>query len=123
MSDDAEIVGLEEQLRQAMLAGDVFMLNRLIDDDLAFVTYTGGIADKAMDLAAHASRTLQLTAMTPCDVRIRRYGDIATVSVRMAVVGSYAGVSFDTAFRYLRVWRRTDDGWRIVTGGMVTVQE
>jgi ketosteroid isomerase-like protein len=123
VSEDAEIVALEEQLRLAMLAGDVFVLNRLIDDDLAFVTYTGGIADKAMDLAAHASRTLQLTAMTPSDRRIRRYGDIATVSVRMAVVGSYAGVPFDTAFRYLRVWRRTDDAWRIITGGMVSVQE
>lgn len=123
MSDDAEIVALEEELRLAMLAGDVDTLNRLIDDDLAFVTSTGGIADKAMDLAAHAARTLQLTAMSPSDARIRRYGDIATVSVRMAAVGTYSGVPFDTSFRYLRVWRRGADGWRIVTGSMVSVAE
>lgn len=123
MSDDAEILALEDALRGAMLAGDVYVLNQLIDDDLAFVTYTGGIADKAMDLAAHAARTLQLTTMTPSDVRIRRYEDIAVVTVRMATAGTYAGAPFETTFRYLRVWRRSGNGWRIVAGSMCTVQD
>ncbi len=122
-TDDAAIVAHEEALRQAMLVNDVDALRELIDDDLTFVTYTGGIADKAMDLAAHAARTLRLTFMTPSDTRVQRYGDVAVVTVRMTAAGTYAGVPFDNAFRYLRVWHRSGDAWRIVAGSMVIVQE
>lgn len=123
MTADAEILAHEDALRRAMLAGDVSALTELIDDDLAFVTYAGGIAGKAMDLAAHAARTLVLTTMTPSDVRIQRYDDVAIVTVRMATSGTYAGAPFDNAFRYLRVWRRAGTGWRIVAGSMCTVQD
>ena len=115
---DQEIISCEDQLRSAMLAGDVVALDRLIDDDLAFISHEGAVVGKAADLAAHAARTLQLTHMAPSDSRIRRYGDVAVVTVRMAVKGTYADVPFDTAFRYLRVWHLRDGAWRIVAGQM-----
>jgi ketosteroid isomerase-like protein len=118
----SEIVAHEDALRHAMLAGDVVVLDRLIDDDLAFSTLTGDIVGKAADLEAHASRTLQLTTMIPSETRIRLYGDVAVVTVRMAAAGTFAGAPFDSVFRYLRVWHRSGDGWRIVAGGMSAVQ-
>ena len=119
---DSEIIAHEDALRRAMLAGDVAALDRLIDDDLAFVTHTGDVIGKAMDLETHASGTLKLRELTPSEVRVRDYGNVAVVTVRMAVAGTYEGAAFRDDFRYMRVWHRGDAGWRVVVGQMSVVR-
>src|SRR5476651_2412676 len=113
---DSEILAHEESLRRAMLAGDVVSLDRLIDDDLIFTLHTGAVVGKAMDLETHASRTLQLSELSPSDVRILHYEGVAIVSVRMVVAGTYAGSPFHDVFRYMRVWHQDARGWRVVAG-------
>jgi ketosteroid isomerase-like protein len=118
MADDP-IFAVEDELREAMLAGDVAALDRLLDDDLMFVSHLGEVVGKAEDLEMHRSRRLRITSMAPSDRRIQRLGDVVVVSVRMHVAAVVDGASVEQTFRYTRVWRRRDDGWKIVSGGMV----
>lgn len=120
MSDDSILVA-EEQLRDAMLAGDIAMLDRLIDDDLMFVSHLGRVVGKAEDLEAHRTRVLRITSMTPSDRRIQSLGDTTVVSVQMHTTAIVHGVDVEETFRYTRVWRRRPDGWKIVAGGMTVV--
>src|SRR4051794_20418947 len=122
MADDPILVA-EDQLRDAMLAGDVATLDRLIDDDLMFVSHLGAVVGKAEDLEMHRSRRLRITSMTPSDRRIQRLGDTTVVSVRMHTTALVDGIGVEQTFRYTRVWHRRAEGWRIVSGGMVIVAQ
>lgn len=120
MADDPILV-VEEQLRDAMLAGDVAALDRLIDDGLMFVSHLGGVVGKTEDLEMHQSKRLRITSMTPSDRRIQRLGDTVVVSVQMHTTAIVEGVAVEETFRYTRVWHRRPDGWRIVSGQMTIV--
>ena len=120
MTDDS-ILAAEDELRTAMLAGDVATLDRLLDDDLMFVSHLGEVVGKAQDLAMHESRRLRITSMTPSDRRIQRLGETTVVSVQMHTTAIVDGMPVEQTFRYTRVWQRRPDGWKIVSGGMVVV--
>ncbi len=122
MADDS-ILAVEDQLRDAMLAGDVAVLDKLIDDDLMFVSHLGEVVGKAQDLEMHRTRRLRITSMTPSDRRIQRLGDATVVSVRVHTTAVIDGSAVEQTFRYTRVWHRRADGWKIVAGGMVIVAQ
>jgi ketosteroid isomerase-like protein len=122
MADDP-IFAVEDELREAMLAGDVVTLDRLLDDDLMFVSHLGEVVGKEQDLSMHRSRRLQITSMTPSGRRIRRLGETTVVNVRMHTAAIVDGVAVEQIFRYTRVWHRRADGWKIVSGSMVVVAQ
>ncbi len=111
----------EEALRQAQLTNDVETLERLLDDELVFTGPDGAIYGKADDLHAHRQRWLRLTRLEPSDERVQRFGDVAVVSVRMEMEGSFRDAPIAGPFRYTRVWYRRPDGWRIVAGHVSAV--
>ena len=115
-SGDDDILALEAELRAAMMANDVAALERLLDDGLVFAGPDGAVATKADDLAAHRARRLRLTRLDPSDRHVLRLGDVAVVSVRMDMAGSWDGAPLDGAYRYTRVWCARPEGWRIVAG-------
>ena len=80
---------LEERLRHAMLTSDVVKLDRLVSDRLVFVMYDGTVLTKSDDLAAHRSKKIRLTKLSPSERQTQFYGDVAIVTVRMALVGSF----------------------------------
>jgi hypothetical protein len=108
---DAEIA-----LRQAQLAGDIESLDRLLDDDLIFTGPDGLLYGKRDDLDAHRAGAIRITKLEPSEEHVQDFGEIAVVSVRMEMRGSFQGADFGGPFRYTRIWRRTDSGWRIVAG-------
>src|SRR4051812_41105982 len=118
MADDP-ILAVEDELREAMLAGDVGALDRLLDDDLVFISHVGEVVGKAEDLEMHRTGRLRITSMTPSDRRIQRLGSTVVVSVRMHTSAIVDGTPVEQTFRYTRVWHQRVGGWKIVSGGMV----
>jgi uncharacterized protein (TIGR02246 family) len=115
--DDAEIAGLEAELRAAQLAADVAALDRLIADDLLFTGPDGRFATKADDLNAYRDGVMRVTSHEPEEIRVRRIGaDAGAVALRARMTGSYAGEDFSVTARYTRVWAREGGRWRIVAG-------
>ncbi len=119
----AQVLEVEERLRQAMLHSDVGALDELIAPDLHFTDHMGQVVGKADDLAFHRSRVLRLTELVPSEQHIQIYPDFAIVSVLMHLLGSYEGVPIDLHIRYTRVWVSTPDGaLQLVAGHSSTVQ-
>lgn len=112
MADD--VGTCEEQLRLAMLASDVATLDRLIDDETAFIDPSGKPMTKAMDLAMHRSGRLKLSAVDVLESLIDVEGPVAIVMTHAQLAGTFDGRSFAGEYRYMRVWRLgDDDSWRI----------
>lgn len=111
----------EQALRQAQLAGDVAALDSLIDDSLVFTGPDGLIYGKQDDLAAHRTGAIRIMRLEPSEEHVQNFGSIVVVSVRMEMRGEFKGQSFGGPVRYTRVWRATDDGWRIVAGHVSSI--
>lgn len=110
----AEIEDGERQLRAAMMAGDVALLDKLLSDDLIFTDQSGRLLTKADDLAAHRSGDLKLDTVDYSERHVRDAGEVAVVSVLARLSGSYGGSGFTGAFRYTRVWVRGERGWQVL---------
>lgn len=114
-SSETEIVACEARLRQAMLRSEVEQLDRLLAPELIFTNHLGQLMTKQDDLAAHRSRTLNIESLVPSEETIRVFGEVAIVSVRVEIVGTYAGVASETDLRFTRVWRRSSSAaWQVV---------
>ena len=120
---DEALLACEAALRRAQLSGDVAELDRLIDDELVFTGPDGGLYSKADDLDAHRTGMVRITRLDASDERIQRFGDVAVVSVRMEMSGTFRDEPFSGPFRYTRIWCARPDGWRIVAGHVSAVHE
>ena len=118
---DDSLKASEAALRQAQLASDVSALERLVDDALVFTGPDGLVYSKQDDLDAHRQGWVRISRLEPSEERIQRFGNIAVVSVRMEMSGSFHGKPFAGPFRYTRVWHSHADGWRVVAGHVSTV--
>ena len=111
----------ERALRRAQLDGDAVALEALLDDELRLAGPDGAIYHKEDDLEAYRRALIEVTQLDPSEEHIQLFGDIAVVSVRMEMRGTFQGASFAGPFRYTRVWRAHAEGWRVVAGHVSAV--
>jgi hypothetical protein len=106
----AQIIELEERLRQAMLHSDAVELDALIAPELLFTNHLGQIFSKQEDLDAHRSGKFKFSEITPSDRQIQLNHGFAVVSVLMHILGSYEGTPVEQNIRFTRVWAISTSG-------------
>jgi ketosteroid isomerase-like protein len=112
-----EVLALEERLRIAMLAADCDALDQLISSDLIFTDHLGRVFGKEDDLGVHRSGMLKFNLLQPSEMKVSASPQLAVVSVRMKVTGTYDGGPFAADLRYTRVWHFSPSaGWEILAG-------
>jgi ketosteroid isomerase-like protein len=112
-----QIAEAEERLRAAMLDSDVSALDELLADELVFTNHLGHVLGKPDDLGAHQSGLVTIDALRPSEQIVLVHGEVAIVSVRVHLSGSYAGTRSEGDFRFMRVWGRSaGGGWQVVAG-------
>ena len=111
---EIQIVEMEEQLRQAMLASDVGKLNALLAPSIVITNHLGQLVERQADIAAHESGLIKIDALNPSEQKIQILGEVAIVSVRMQIQGNYNGSPANGDFRFTRVWAVVNGGWHIV---------
>ncbi len=113
---EKQIVESEERLRRAMLQSDVNALDELLAPELIFTNHLGQRLTKKDDLAAHQSGTLEIEVLEPSEQHIQMIGgDVAAVSARVHLSGSYAGARSEADFRFTRIWALSSAGaWHVV---------
>lgn len=112
---EAQIVEAEDRLRAAMLSSDLGSLDELLAPDLIFTNHLGQLLGKDNDLAAYRSGMLKVKELIPSEQKIRITGEVAIVSVRMQLTGTYNGGPANGDFRFTRVWTLSPQKtWRVV---------
>ena len=118
-----QIERAEQQLRHAMLASDVELLDALISPRLVFTTHFGAVVSKQDDLEVHRSGALKFHAIELSEQRILTLVDVAHVSVRARVSGTFSGSPFQDDIRFSRVWQRSpNNAWQVVAGQATVAQ-
>jgi ketosteroid isomerase-like protein len=110
-----QIIQAEEQLRLAMLNSNVDTLDKLLAPELFFTNHLGQVFTKQDDLAAHQSGIIKIEQITPSEQQIKLINNVAIVTVKVHLIGSYANIKSDCDFRFTRVWTLSShDTWQIV---------
>ncbi|MCU0760531.1 MAG: nuclear transport factor 2 family protein [Steroidobacteraceae bacterium] len=120
---EAEIERLEERLRTAMESSHVAELDALIDDRLVFIGPDGLAYDKEDDLGLHRSGEQRLASVELRQLKVEVHGATAVAVVEADLQGVFKGEAFAGRYRYLRVWSRTEDGWRIIAGSVCAIPD
>jgi len=98
-----------------MLASDVSSLEELLAPDLIFTDHLGHLLGKDDDLAAYRSGKLKVKELKSSEQQIRIVGEVAVVSARVQLVGTYDGRTANGDFRFTRVWARSPKNtWRVI---------
>ena len=116
-SVETQILKAEEQLRLAMLKSDVKVLDRLLASELMFTNHLGHLLSKQDDLSAHESGFVSIQELKQSEQKIKVIENVAIVSVRTQITGSYDGVPANGDFRFTRVWSvKANGSWQVIAG-------
>lgn len=108
----------EQEIAQALQANDADAVGRLLDKDWAVVNTNGGLGDGIREAYCAAIKSRQFTRKTfeldLASARVRLYGNIAVVTVKLATSGSIEGKPFDVKELQTDVLKWEGGGWKSV---------
>lgn len=108
-----EIVSLEERLREAELAPDPNFFQEHLDDGMVMVTNGEASSPKAHVVEAHQpGKGTKFNRVEMSDMQIIDHGASAVVTCK----GTYEGPKGIQHLKFMRVWVKKAEGWRIVAG-------
>jgi len=116
-----EIVVCEEVLLMAIKESDVERLDLLLHEDLLFTNPMGQTITKKMDMEGYRSGGMKVHHIASQDQIINIIGDTAVVAVSIMLEGSYGEQSLNGEYRYTRVWKSIDGGWKVIAGSCVMI--
>lgn len=116
-----EIIKREEELRLAMIKSDVEKLDDLIDESLVFIAPNGAVVTKEMDLEGHKSRIQKITELLPSEQTMQLHDDCVVVTVKMDLTGTYNDTSISGKYRYIRIWSKFNDTWKVIAGSVTQI--
>jgi hypothetical protein len=119
----SQIINIEERLRQAMLTSNVEILDGLLAPEIIITSHLGQLLSKQDDLDAHKSGLIKINKLEPSEQQIQINGEVAIVSVRMQLSGSYNGSPANGDFRFTRVWATSSNrSWHIIAAHISVVE-
>jgi ketosteroid isomerase-like protein len=109
-----EIKKLEEMRNEAVLHGDVSVLDRMTSDDYTFITLRGEMRTKQEILKGFASGSFHYDSRQIFDLKVRVYGDTAVVTGRSVQKGMENGKDYSGNYWFTRVYVKQNGQWLTV---------
>jgi hypothetical protein len=116
MTQEEQIIDCENRLLEAMKTSDVTALDELLHERLIFNIPTGQTITKAMDIENYRLGRMRVHEISATEQVVEVFENTAAVASTVHLKAKYMGMTVDGRFRYLRVWKLTDDLWRIIAG-------
>jgi ketosteroid isomerase-like protein len=121
MSDDAELVAVEDEWALAIVSNDAARIAGFMADDWVMVSESG-LTTKEQFLSVVESGALTHSAMDRVgDARVRAYGDTVLLTARMTNTAHYEGRRFDADEWVTDVFVHRGDRWLCVLSQITAV--
>lgn len=114
MSNEREILVLQDQRFAAMTGRDFRKLASLVHDDLVYTHSHSGVDSKASWLETMTSGKVTYHTASTSDRKVRLYGDVALVTGGAVMDVEVGGAPKTLRVRFLEAWTGTPQGWRFV---------
>lgn len=116
------LIELERSWNDAVYAGDVDVIDRLLADEFRGTYDDGSRGDKAREMELVANFNQAVLSAVQDDFRVAIYGDTAVVWFTLHLVGLRQGQEAELTLRYTDVWIRRDGRWQCVSAHSTRVQ-
>ncbi len=103
------------QWDRAIVAKDRAAIEANMADDFRQIDGAGNVETKASFVDGLVAPELTIDPYAVEDFEIRLYGDVALLSGRTRMSGTYAGAAFHTHYRYIDIYVRRSGEWKIVS--------
>jgi ketosteroid isomerase-like protein len=113
-SVEQAVLKLEQQWEDALLKSDVAALERIYDDSLIYTHSSGAVDNKSVYVGNIKSGVTKYESMTRDDIKVSVYGNAALVTCHWEVHVLNRGNKIDTNARYIHVYVKQKDGWKMV---------
>jgi ketosteroid isomerase-like protein len=100
---------------KAIVRKDRAAIEANMADDFRQIDSRGNVETKASFVEDLTSPDLQIDPYTIEDFDVRLYGNVALLSGRTRMTGSYQGKPFSTHYRYIDIYVRHGEQWKIVS--------
>lgn len=108
---------------KAIIRKDAAAIAANMTDDFRQISARGDVAGKAAFLEVITSPKLVIHPYGVEDMDVRFYGDVALVSGRTRMTGSWDGKPFGSHYRYVDVYVRKDGQWRVANVQITEIKE
>ncbi len=105
---------MERQWRQAWLAGDADVLDKIHADDFTSIPNIGIISTKAEVMADVRRGVFRYSRMEHSEMTVRIYGTTAVVVARTTNEGHRGDRDVSGDFRYTRIYVKRNGRWQAV---------
>jgi ketosteroid isomerase-like protein len=105
----------EEALARAFRNNDADAISNLLDSSWAVITANGDVAEGPETFPSGIKsgyRTLKTFDMS--EPRVRLYGNVALITIKLDLAGVFGGKPFDVLERETDTWVWKDGGWKCV---------
>jgi len=121
MSYKELVIEAEGLLKKAMIQADCALLETLLHNEMSFAIPTGEVITKSQELQNYSAGTMKVFDIQTSNQQISEMGDTVSVSVLAYLNGSYQGEPIQGNFRFIRFWKVTDQGLKIIAGSSTPV--
>lgn len=114
MTNESDIMALEQRRRHAMTSADIETLSGLFAEDMLWIHATARPDTKGGLLDSIGSGKTKYLAIDCSDETVRLYGDTAIISGIADMKAEIAGESRVIQNRFTIIWVRTGSDWKVV---------
>src|SRR5262245_815306 len=113
-SVEQTVLKLEQQWEDALLKSDAAALDKLYDESMVYTHSSGAVDNKSAYVGNIKSGATKYESMKRDDIKVSVYGDTALVTCHWEVHVLARGGKIDTNARYLHVYVKQKDDWKMV---------
>jgi ketosteroid isomerase-like protein len=111
-----EVRKLEQKLDEAVIKGDVEFFKRVLADNFTHTSQSGRTRTREQWLSGRKPGVSSYTALNTDSLDVRLLGHAALVTGRISPEGTESdGSPIEGSYRFIRVWEKRGDDWRLVT--------
>ena len=110
----SELTQIEHQLVRAWIDGDRKTVDSILASDWSVIDLTGHVLTKVQVMQEFGSGDRRIESGSVDDLNIRMFGEIAIVTGRSVLAGTYKGKHASVVQRFTDVFARRDGRWQAV---------
>jgi ketosteroid isomerase-like protein len=118
-----EVKKLNLQWMESYVRRDIAFLDRYLADDYVSTFPDGTILDKQGEIESLKSGEIALTEMTPSEMNVRTYGEVAVITGRSTSKANVKGQEISGEYRFTDVWVKQSGHWRAVASQVTRIAE
>lgn len=115
-SDEKKIIYLEGEFMTAVRDNQVTFFERYLHDNYQFLSPQGILMTKHSAIASHAKDAMKVELLEGYVEDLCVVKNSAIVVLNYQTKGSIFGERFDGDFRFIRIWKITEEGLQVMAG-------